>query len=98
MDILNQPPYPHLTIPQPSWIIYMADDVDPRRTSSAIRYVPNMQPKAPNDRSTVSEFVDTVLAGQDPYSVLAFMYGKWSCLTHVTKHDVRILYYASSER
>jgi hypothetical protein len=54
----------------------MADDVDPRRTSSAIRYVPNMQPKAPNDRSTVSEFVDTVLAGQDPYSVLAFMYGK----------------------
>jgi deoxyxylulose-5-phosphate synthase len=47
----------------------MADDVDLWSTASAIRYVPNMQPKAPNDRSTVSEFVDTVLAWQDPYSV-----------------------------
>lgn len=33
----------------------MADDVDLGSTVSAIRYVPNMQLKAPNDRSTVSE-------------------------------------------
>lgn len=53
--------------------IYMADDVDLGSTVSAIRYVPNMQLKAPNDRSTVSELWVPVLVV--PW-VLLFMYGK----------------------